>query len=94
MNTPSEIDGGDLNFSTSQPLLIFFMLKADFKNLQSLEICDGFLTDDEMDIIKGLTSLELLNLSNDAFLRDMTLESISGVAIKIQSIDYSSLLLS
>ncbi|KAM0939039.1 putative leucine-rich repeat domain superfamily [Dioscorea sansibarensis] len=32
-----------------------------------------------MDIVKGVTSLELLNLSNDTFLTDMTLESISGL---------------
>lgn len=54
---------------------------AGFKNLQSLEICSGGLTDNGVKNIKDLTSLTLLNLSQNGSLTDRTLELISGMSL-------------
>lgn len=51
----------------------------DFKNLRSLEICGGGLTDAGVKNIKDLTSLTLLNLSQNSHLTDKSLEAISGI---------------
>lgn len=56
-----------------------FSLQSDFKNLQSLEICGGGLTDTGVKNIQGLASLTLLNLSQNCNLTDKTLELISGI---------------
>lgn len=52
---------------------------TDFKNLRSLEICGGGLTDAGVKHIKDLSSLKLLNLSQNCNLTDKTLELISGI---------------
>lgn len=54
-------------------------LLVDFKNLRSLEICGGGLTDAGVKNIKDLTSLTLLNLSQNSHLTDKSLEVISGI---------------
>lgn len=54
------------------------ILPSAFKNLLSLEICGGGLTDAGVNNIKDLTSLTLLNLSQNNHLTDRSLESISG----------------
>lgn len=51
---------------------------VDFKNLRSLEICGGGLTDAGVKNIKDLKSLVLLNLSQNHHLTDKSLEFISG----------------
>lgn len=51
---------------------------SGFKNLLSLEICGGGLTDAGVKNIKDLTSLTLLNLSQNCNLTDKTLELVSG----------------
>lgn len=51
---------------------------SDFKNLRSLEICGGGLTDAGVKNIKDLTTLRRLNLSQNCNLTDKTLELISG----------------
>nr|GMC71433.1 F-box/LRR-repeat protein 14-like [Ipomoea batatas] len=51
----------------------------DFKNLRSLEICGGGLTDAGVKNIKDLTALSLLNLSQNSHLTDRSLETISGL---------------
>ncbi|KAI4365407.1 hypothetical protein MLD38_021393 [Melastoma candidum] len=51
----------------------------NFKNLQSLEICGGGLTDAGVKHIKDLRSLNLLNLSQNCNLTDKTLELLSGL---------------
>jgi len=51
---------------------------ADFKNLRSLEVCGGFVTDAGVKNIKDLKALTLLNLSQNVNLTDKTLELISG----------------
>lgn len=60
-----------------------FCLKLDFKNLQTLEICGGGLTDAGVQNIKGLASLTLLNLSQNCNLTDKTLEIISGICFSL-----------
>lgn len=62
-------------------LPIRFISKTDFKNLQSLEICGGGLTDTGVKNIQGLASLTLLNLSQNCNLTDKTLELISGIIL-------------
>ncbi|KAF3773513.1 hypothetical protein EJ110_NYTH55178 [Nymphaea thermarum] len=52
---------------------------ADFKNLRSLEVCGGGITDAEVNSIRELTCLTHLNLSQNCNLTDKALESISGV---------------
>lgn len=54
---------------------------ADFKNLRSLEICGGGLTDTGVKNIKNLSYLRLLNLSQNSNLTDKTLELISGISM-------------
>lgn len=54
-------------------------MDLDLKNLQSLEICGGGLTDAGVKNIKQLSSLTLLNLSQNCNLTDKTLEMISGM---------------
>jgi hypothetical protein len=49
-----------------------------FKNLQSLEVCGGLITDAGVKNIKDLKALTLLNLSQNGNLTDKTLELISG----------------
>lgn len=64
-------------------LLTCFHLLCDnsgFKNLRSLEICGGGLTDAGVKNIKDLSSLTLLNLSQNNLLTDRTLELISGIS--------------
>ena len=46
--------------------------------MRSLEICGGGLTDAGVKNIKDLSSLSLLNLSQNCNLTDKTLEMISG----------------
>ncbi|MQM03898.1 hypothetical protein Taro_036692 [Colocasia esculenta] len=55
------------------------MCTADFKNLQSLEVCGGSVTDAGVKNIIELTSLTHLNLSQNSSLTDKTLELISGL---------------
>ena len=57
--------------------------EADFKNLRSLEICGGGLTDTGVKNIKNLSSLMLLNLSQNSNLTDKTLELISGISMNL-----------
>lgn len=52
--------------------------ETEFKNLRSLEICGGALTDAGVKNIKELSSLVCLNLSQNSNLTDKTLELISG----------------
>jgi len=52
---------------------------AGFKNLKSLEVCGGFITDAGVKSIKDLKALTLLNLSQNVNLTDKTLELISGL---------------
>lgn len=54
------------------------LIDSDLKKLQSLEICGGGLTDAGMKNIKDLSSLTLLNLSQNCNLTDKTLELVSG----------------
>lgn len=56
-------------------------VKSDFKNLQSLEICGGGLTDAGVKNIKDLTCLTVLNLSQNCNLTDKSLELISGICV-------------
>ena len=49
--------------------------------MRSLEICGGGLTDAGVKNIKDLSSLSLLNLSQNCNLTDKTLEMISGIAV-------------
>lgn len=58
-----------------------FVYLIDFKNLRSLEICGGGLTDAGVKNIKDLSSLSLLNLSQNCNLTDKTLEMISGIVV-------------
>jgi len=58
--------------------LCWFSSDTDLKKLQSLEICGGGLTDTGVKNIKDLSSLTLLNLSQNSNLTDKTLELISG----------------
>lgn len=63
----------------ADPLLILFVLfLLALKNLRSLEICGGGLTDAGVKNIKNLTMLARLNLSQNHHLTDQSLESISG----------------
>lgn len=59
-------------------LFCWFSFDTDLKRLQSLEICGGGLTDAGVKNIKDLSSLTLLNLSQNSNLTDKTLELISG----------------
>lgn len=54
---------------------------ADFKNLRSLEVCGGGITDAGVKNIRELTCLTHLNLSQNCNLTDKALESISGIHI-------------
>ena len=56
-----------------------FSCQTGFKNLQSLEICGGGLTDAGMKNIKVLASLTLLNISQNCNLTNKSLELISGM---------------
>lgn len=56
---------------------------ADFKNLLSLEVCGGFVTDAGVKNIKDLKALTLLNLSQNVNLTDKTLELISGIVLPV-----------
>ncbi|KAE9453586.1 hypothetical protein C3L33_14548, partial [Rhododendron williamsianum] len=58
---------------------------SDFKNLKSLEICGGGLTDAGVKNIKDLSSLTVLNLSQNSNLTDKCLEMISGIFLKLTS---------
>ncbi|CAI0388764.1 unnamed protein product [Linum tenue] len=57
----------------------FSFMLVDFKNLQSLEICGGGITDAGVKNIKELSHLTVLNLSQNSNLTDKTLELISGL---------------
>lgn len=50
-----------------------------FKNLESLEVCGGLITDAGVKNIKDLKALKQLNLSQNVNLTDKTLELISGL---------------
>jgi hypothetical protein len=52
---------------------------ADFKNLQTLELCGGGITDAGVRSIKDLTSLTSLNLSQNPRLTDNALQYLSGI---------------
>nr|XP_025617513.1 F-box/LRR-repeat protein 14 isoform X9 [Arachis hypogaea] len=52
---------------------------SEFKNLRSLEICGGGLTDAGVKNIRALSCLMCLNLSQNCNLTDKSLESISGM---------------
>lgn len=66
--------------------LLFCLLCSDFKNLKSLEICGGGLTDAGVRNIQNLTSLTLLNISQNCNLTDKSLELISGNLYNFQFI--------
>lgn len=66
--------------------------ESDFKNLRSLEVCGGGLTDVGVKNIKDLVSLTLLNLSQNSHLTDKSLESISGMDISKYSTVFFSFL--
>jgi Leucine-rich repeat (LRR) protein len=51
---------------------------TDFKNLQTLELCGGGITDAGVRSIKDLTSLTSLNLSQNMRLTDNALQYLSG----------------
>lgn len=72
-----------LFFSCFLNWLVGFVLITDLKKLQSLEICGGGLTDAGVKNIKDLSSLTLLNLSQNSNLTDKTLELISGKYSKL-----------
>ena len=69
----------DANDHTILSYSYVFSYQTDFKNLQSLEICGGGLTDAGVKNIKDLASLRLLNLSQNCNLTDKTLELASGI---------------
>lgn len=56
---------------------------SGFKNLRSLEICGGGLTDAGVKNIKDLKTLTLLNLSQNHHLTDKSLEAVSGISINL-----------
>lgn len=60
-------------------LVPLFSCQTGFKNLQSLEICGGGLTDAGVKNIKDLAPLKLLNLSQNHNLSEKSLEMISGL---------------
>jgi hypothetical protein len=60
-------------------MLFPFLHHAAFKNLQSLEICGGLLTDAGVKNIREIVSLTQLNLSQNCKLTDKSLELISGI---------------
>jgi hypothetical protein len=51
---------------------------TDFKQLQTLELCGGGVTDAGVRNIKDLTSLTSLNLSQNMRLTDNALQYLSG----------------
>lgn len=53
-------------------------ISSDFRNLQSLDLCGGALTDAGVENIKDLSSLMFLNLSQNRNSTDKTLELLSG----------------
>lgn len=64
----------------SHSYLICGLIILGFKNLRSLEVCGGGLTDAGVKNIKDLSSLTMLNLSQNHHLTDRTLELISGTS--------------
>ena len=56
-----------------------------FKNLESLEVCGGSITNAGVRNIKDLKALRLLNLSQNANLTDKALELISGTILPCQN---------
>lgn len=62
-----------------------------FKNLKSLEVCGGFITDAGVKNIKDLKALTLLNLSQNVNLTDKTLEMISGTPLTRGNISITSI---
>lgn len=59
------------------------MHSSDFKNLQSLEVCGGLITDAGVKNIKDLKALTLLNLSQNGNLTDKSLELISRMSFAL-----------
>lgn len=57
------------------------IVSSDFRNLQSLDLCGGTLTDTGVENIKDLSYLMFLNLSQNRNLTDKTLELLSGTFI-------------
>jgi hypothetical protein len=58
--------------------------KADFKKLQTLELCGGGITDVGVKNIKDLTSLTSLNLSQNGRITDNALQHLSGTGFLMQ----------
>lgn len=56
-------------------------LRPEFKELQSLEVCGGLITDAGVKNIRDLSSLTHLNLSQNSGLTDRTLQLISGIRL-------------
>jgi hypothetical protein len=70
------IEQGQLLFEVTFCLTVY--CETEFKNLRSLEICSGGLTDAGVKNIKELSSLMCLNLSQNSCLTDKTVELIAG----------------
>ena len=70
---------------------VSLFIDSDFKNLRSLEICGGGLTDAGVKNIKDLSSLTVLNLSQNNNLTDKSLEMISGILFIPSTVLYSPL---
>ncbi|KAL6125425.1 hypothetical protein ACLB2K_073484 [Fragaria x ananassa] len=64
---------------------VLFRNPEDFKNLQSLLICGGELTDAGVKNLKDLVCLTWLNLSQNRSLTDKSLEVISGLTALVSS---------
>lgn len=56
---------------------------TDFKQLQTLELCGGGVTDAGVRNIKDLTSLTSLNLSQNMRLTDNALQYLSGKLVAL-----------
>lgn len=66
-------------FSFLSSRFLCVSVQTDFKNLQSLEICGGGLTDAGVKNLKDLVCLTWLNLSQNCNLTDKSLQVISGI---------------
>lgn len=58
-------------------------VSSDFKNLRSLDLCGGRLTDAGVKNMKDLSSLMFLNLSQNLKLTNTALEYLSGNFLNI-----------
>ncbi|KAL6125426.1 hypothetical protein ACLB2K_073485 [Fragaria x ananassa] len=75
----------DLLFLMRGPSNCLIAQQEYFKNLQSLEICGGELTDAGVKNLKDLVCLTWLNLSQNRSLTDKSLEVISGLTALVSS---------